>query len=242
MRDDLTPTSKQAYLYVCMCVWERGREWVYVYEEGQRKRREKLIEMWCLSFCRRVFVRIFLRLSEATHCCPSFPPWSVVFINRHRHLIQMAEHLKFKDTIFCAGKWTESTLYLTTWIWSWGGLWNKWCISNVWKCTETTENTWPSVNSVGSVYRDVMLYYEELCTLNKQLKQTSSMSVKWLTLFPWILTRREESEGKKKSKVSSLQTLMGNSEFCLSCLCQVHCVSVFPACPVCFTARQWKSV
>lgn len=52
----------------------------------------------CLSFCRFDFFTkvcvclcefVSFRLSEPAHC------WSVVFINSHRHLIQMAAHLKF---------------------------------------------------------------------------------------------------------------------------------------------------
>lgn len=78
----------------------------------------------------------------------------------------------------------------------------KWCISNVWKnIVEATERTRVSVNSAASVLRNVMNYYLELCTLNKQLKQTFSVPVKELTFFLWTLTRREESERKKERLV-----------------------------------------
>lgn len=130
----------------------------------------------------------------------------------------MAEHLKFKDTIFCPGKWTGSTLCLTTWIWSWGWIWSKWCISNVWKCAvEMTEN----IMAVSKVSRLVLWGCDAL------LWGTEATSER--VNFLWTLTRREESERKK---VSSLQTLKGNSSlsvlprlslpsplcFCLPCL------------------------
>ncbi len=103
----------------------------------------------------------------------------------------------------------------------------------------TTENTCPSVNSAGSFRWDVMLYYKELCTVNKQLEQTSNVSGKELT-FLSLDAHQEGRFMEKKAKLAHFRHWWGipHCLFCLGRLCQVLCVSVFPACFLCFMPRQ----
>lgn len=81
-----------------------------------------------------------------------------------------------------------------------------------------------------------MVYYEELCTLNEQLKQTSSMSMKELTFFFWTLTRREESERKK----ARLAYFRHDGEFLTVCPAK-SIVFCLPCLPSLFHAKTMKA-
>lgn len=74
----VTPTSNKP-IYVCVCVIENVPS--------------DFLSLFLFP-CVVVNLSVSLRLSEPARC------WSVVFINSHRHLIRMAERLKFKDALF----------------------------------------------------------------------------------------------------------------------------------------------